>query len=778
MKVILDKRNSLSSKPLNLNVKRNNYNQIKKQNFTSRRQSSTSDKLNNNDKKENNINSEEENFSLLIKIIAYYQKGEFSPLLKLIDSTDLPYDSFFYWKFMYIKILSYQEIIQYKIYKYYKEKNLNKINKYFIIFIKYIQEIINNINYINPSINFNNQNDFIRERRASFLILKKREIKKKQKYALEKNKIKKVIPEMIETLITHLLNYCYFAARYCIYKKDIYESITFLSLGMRLINKCLLFATSPDTLLSTCHICIILSSLLIIEKNFSTAKNFIIFTLIICYKALDLRLNHDNERNMNYFLYIKLDSNDEIFLNKIYFLLSIAYYYFGICYENEDNITRAIGLYQQSKYFYNKITEQNQEDSDFDLFLDNIINRLLFREKLVSFIKQEEKNIKIIKEVVKMPKVLYEKFEIDINKNKEKKYEKVKNFIENLKIKELDCDEPELLNNAKGESFSQKVAIPTKNIHILNYFLSNKFNDYLNENDKFDFYNLSLESRIKIQREIKNIKREELEKYLQIKNKNVKVKVNEEINYNKSKNRIHRNTINNNTFFNNFKSNNNNIFSNKKNNLLNKNFSNENIKRNKITFLNINSSNDIKKEKANEFSRKMSLQNIPIMNLNINNDLGSIQNSLLNKTTNSSYKINSYSFADFKTKKNIGKDYLDFSESPIKINKTKKNLLSLNISPFSEKYNTPKNLKTISSNNNIHFHNSLKRNKNKIINKKQFLTELLSYLGQDKYLNKNTRKNNNFKSNLKIKKMLKSKSQKFTFNKNIFNKKLMLKKII
>ena len=138
---------------------------------------------------------------------------------------------------MYIKIRSYQEIIQYKFYKYYKMKNLNKINKYFAIFVKDIEEIINSLNYINPKNDFKNNED-IRKRAISFYYFKKGN-KKTKKYLEEKKKIKKIIPEMIEILITHILNYCYNFAKYCLYKKNLYDSIAFLSLGIRLIQKIL-----------------------------------------------------------------------------------------------------------------------------------------------------------------------------------------------------------------------------------------------------------------------------------------------------------------------------------------------------------------------------------------------------------------------------------------------------------------------------------------------------------------------------------------------------------
>ena len=109
---------------------------------------------------------------------------------------------------------------------------------------------------------------------------------------------------------------------------------------------------------------------------------------------------------MNYFIKIKLDSIDEIYSNKIYFLLSLAFYHFGICYENENDFQRAISLYQQFKYFDSKITSQYHENSDFDILLDNII----IIDLELGYLFLDEGNIKkIIKDVRKIPKLLFEK---------------------------------------------------------------------------------------------------------------------------------------------------------------------------------------------------------------------------------------------------------------------------------------------------------------------------------------------------------------------------------
>lgn len=459
---------------------------------------------------ENNIHSEEEADTLLNSIITYYQKGEYNHLLKLSETIDEPCDTFFYWKIMYLKILTYQEIIQYKLFSYFKKNKLKQINEYFTMFTKDIEEIISNLQKIKS--NSNNMMELRQRKKGSFIFVREEKKVKKDniKYLKEKAKIKKVIPHMVETIISQLLKYCYYFAQYCLYKKGIYDAIAFLSLGVRIIQRTFEFSSSPETLHWSCHICLFMSSILIHTKNFLTAKNYVIFTIIMCYIELELRLNK-RDHYFYYIVNIKPDSNHELFLNNIYSMLSIAFYHFGVCCENENNFRMSQTLYEQSKYFNSKNNSQYQEESNFTLFIDNLLERINYRNQLITFFSLEEKKKNILQNVIDIPRSVFSSNEYD-NKKKENRYERVKSYIENLKIMELDDDEPDLLNKTKGKPFSKKVGIPTKNVHILNYLLDNKFNNYLRKTEKLELFNLTQESRIEIQKEIKFIKREESEK--------------------------------------------------------------------------------------------------------------------------------------------------------------------------------------------------------------------------------------------------------------------------
>lgn len=750
----------LNKKSLFSNLKINNNNLLTKENFYGR----NNDKL----KIENNTHSEIEAETLLNNILSYYQKGEYTHLLKLAQSIDEPYYTFFYWKIIYFKILTYQEIIQYKIYKYFKNNKLKQIYDYFTLFIKEIEEII--INLKNIKLNKFESFDDIQRKRESFLNYslenKKKKINKKNSF--EKTKIKKIIPEMIETLITYLLKHCYNFAKYCLYKNYFHDCIAFLSLGMRIIKSSFSFSSSPETLYWACHIYLFLSSLLISTNNFSSAKNYIVLILILCFIQLELRINNSNS-NYNYFLHIQQETNEELYLNQIYFLMSIAFYHFGVCCENENNIQQAITCYEQSKYFDDNNSSTYQQDSDFYLFIEKLIQRANLRKQFISFIIIEEKNKKIEQDIIRVPKLTFNNCDLS-SKRKEQKLERVKKYIENLKIMELDDDEPDLLNKINGKPFSKKVGIPTKNIHILNYMLNNKFNNYLKKPEKLQINNLTLEKRIEIQKEIKTIKRDELE----MKNKNInynkylEIKIIED-NNNKSLKKDNflltdfKGYKKSHTFkrFNSFQTLNNTKIFKKKNTFFNKNISKKNIIKNLFIKHNFNK-DDIVKE--NMINNQILINSMPKINIAKNNNSNiNNYNSIFNYKDNSTSKSNGHYLLNLNN--NISsRNNLNNSNYKINTINRKRKLFFPSSFPFSSL-----NIKNL---NNIHTKNlpiSLKKNyTTKQLNRKDFLTDTSI----------DSHHKPRIKSKLKIKKILKkSKSQSIKFN-NLYmlNKNLMSKK--
>ena len=388
---------------------------------------------------------------------------QYKKTITYIDSVTIDEQTSYYWQIIYIKLCSYQKIIEKKFIEYYKSDEIKRIEKYFI---KINKEIQNFIKIINKKPNLEIDIDFnIR----------------------------------YECLITIILKQCHNYARYCIYQKLIFDCVGFLGLAERLIKNTSDFVISPETYNIIASIYLFLSSLYIISENFETAKRYLILCLKISYKELELRLG-DSFRNE--IINLNQSNIDEENIEKIFLNLTICFYHLGVCNENEYDFESAYQAYKQAKWFGKVIP--NDEMIEFLVSIYNMEKRELLRYQMFDFFKSEaDKIYDEPKKVEKKPKYYFDE------ESKIRKFEKLQNFIENLKLPEIDDEEPDLLNKVVGKPYSQKVGIPTKTIRVLNYLMEEKFNDVIYKMKKLEINNLNNMNKETIQKQITRMKNDE-----------------------------------------------------------------------------------------------------------------------------------------------------------------------------------------------------------------------------------------------------------------------------
>ena len=218
-----------------------------------------------------------------------YTKNQYKKTISYIDSIiSLDEHTSYYWQILYIKLCSYQQIIEKKFLKYYDSDEINRIEKYLKKFNKELQNFIKIIK-IKPNQDIN----------VDFSI-------------------------RYECLITLILKQCLNYAKYCIYQKLIFDCIGFLGLAERLIKNTSDFFISPETFNIISSIYLFLSSLYIISENYETAKRYLILCLKISYKELELRLG-DNYRNQ--IINLSQKDLDEENIEKIFLNLTISFYH-------------------------------------------------------------------------------------------------------------------------------------------------------------------------------------------------------------------------------------------------------------------------------------------------------------------------------------------------------------------------------------------------------------------------------------------------------------------
>ena len=380
------------------------------------------------------------------------------------------------WIFPFLHIVSIERVIQNKVNKYNKSININVFKRYLekenIILNQWLLLI----------------NDLI----------------------IKQKKDKEDIQCLLEFTIEFILSKCLFLSKYCIYHQNIKEAIYFLSLGIYLINHTYNFIKSPRTYCISAELLIYLTSILIADNKYDTAKNIINFSIKLLYLGLEI-IFFSNSEQLSYTIFDILSQEKQNIepIVRIIFLISISFYHLGVSYESQGNHYKAFFSYKQSKFFLSIIKDMDEEIFTFYEFIINLENRLLIRNRLIFFYKKSFKQEKLIYE--EKPKIkVYNSFIINKEK-KTKKFLNLEEYISNMKLIDADNEDPHLFNKV-DKVFKPNVNMATKQIHLLDYLMSDDFKNIINNMKKIRINKLDYETMHIIQRQIINIKNNQRDK--------------------------------------------------------------------------------------------------------------------------------------------------------------------------------------------------------------------------------------------------------------------------
>ena len=420
--------------------------------------------LNDEDKTED----DEQQLELIYhNLIELFEKLQFRKIINSIVKTENLSHCKSYWRINHLKLVCIQKIIERKLRKYHTDKVIPKITNWLRLFDKEISLWYTDLAF--------------------------------------KTDDKEVLANKVELYITFVLGQCYNYAKYCIHQSFLTDCIGFLALGERLIKNTSDFFVSPDSYAYAQSIYLFLSSLYIANENFETAKKYVIIVMKIAYKEFELRLKGDIGEIVCLDEYTKQEN--DCFM-KIFFNITVAFFQLGVCYENEAELEKCYHAYKQAKWF-GKTVKMNKASTFTDILFD-IEERARIRSSLVDFFHKEEAN------VPDSPKREVKKNILVFNEEEKlKKFSKVQQFIENLKLNEVDDDETDLLNNINEKPFSQRVGVVTKTIHVLNYLMSEKFQNVLDKMNKLEINYLDKDTKRTIQKKIISIKNNERMRMLQ-----------------------------------------------------------------------------------------------------------------------------------------------------------------------------------------------------------------------------------------------------------------------
>ena len=439
------------------------------------------------------VNPSKQKINLLYQtLFELYSQKQFKKVYKTMKLKSDRVGKFFLmeWKLLHLRMEALQQILDNKLSLYY---NLNKISH----FSDYMQDVNNDIN--------------------NWIILIEELIIKQDKVYTE---------SFIEFVISFILKKCLIIAKRYIHTGYIKDAIIALSLGLRIINESIKFISSPDTYYLAGEIFLYLSSFMITEKNYKTAMNLIGLAVKFNYKSLEIKLSK-NINNYQLIFDINKYQNEIKILYKLIFNLAIAFYQLAICQENLNNSYNAYYSIKTSNFFLNFCNIKN-----IDLFKDlieKIETRLLMRNRIIIFfekyIKKEELEDKIIKSNSPLKRL------ISHEEKRQKKFNKLKIYLEKLKLIDVDEDEPDLFNRVGEKKIKPFALRLTKQLQLLNYMMNDDFKDIVFNMKKIEINKPNKETIYKIQKRIINLKNKQhfnlennLQKKLKLKRKTEGIK--------------------------------------------------------------------------------------------------------------------------------------------------------------------------------------------------------------------------------------------------------------
>lgn len=318
--------------------------------------------------------------------------------------------------------------------------------------------------------------------------------------------------QQIEILMHLFLEELYLQAEFKLFLKKQLEVLAILSLGERIVNIFCDFSRSAEFLQSAQKINLFISSMLISDNDFISAKLCQVNSINLSFKELFLRI--DLEEGI---FYDNLSKTNQHFLNKIFTNLIIAFYQRGVCDENLGNLHTAIESYKQAVWFSNKFIKfHNPEISQFlsDIEIKSkdyhkLIKKIIEKISTIEFKENSNK--------VENKNKIYSTKENEIIKNSNLENEansKIKKILESIKHPEFEFIE----DDKKSENI--KAILST--VNLLNNFSSDKFKDLLKNLPNENLQTLDKNLIDKIQKILNDIRAEKIFSELNKKKKKLK----------------------------------------------------------------------------------------------------------------------------------------------------------------------------------------------------------------------------------------------------------------
>ena len=451
---------------------------ISNQNFNENDNSQLSNSVSENDSFSDSEKSQElekERYDKLYSnLIEHFNKNKFRSVFSELEKNK---EEYFKWNlkhdliFTHLQIRCAFQIIDKKFIDYGESKIIKGISHWF----DYIEDIINN-----------------------FVLLINLLPKKDQ-------------PDQYELLTLYYLSNLYNNALYCMHNKLYLEAIGHLLNCHKVIQSLSREITYPDILHMSEKIYLTLTVLLMSDKNYFSAVNFLQVILSICFKELDIMIYNNKDSYPKKYRLSAISSND------IFFNMSTCFYLLGVCFEKLHDLDKSVASYKQAYWIGKNFL--HIEYPTIENFLYLIHHRICSHYKIFQIVNQIDlDNITLDDESGKNKKK--STIFIDDNKSKLEKFNKIEKIVEKLHPTSVDDDEADLFNDVGKKSKTKNILKLIGNVKLYNYLTSNDFKPTLtNEIKNLRLHDVDKDTKRKIQKKIFYIKQEQRLELLKSKEK-------------------------------------------------------------------------------------------------------------------------------------------------------------------------------------------------------------------------------------------------------------------
>ena len=351
--------------------------------------------------------------------------------------------------------------------------------------------------------------------------------------------------EIIDSLLLCYFDYIFLISFFHKKLGNIIESISYLSLILRLYKETHLIVKSIETIYKMEKCFILLAQMLIYNEDYFSCIEYLNIAMNICLKNIIFQVSDLSDgvykgdkskiiynENTNTFGLNKNKIENEVEnsfgdkkIKKTIINIVLIFFYRGICYENIGKMKNAIRCYYQCLWFLNHFFVNNFKN--YSNLIKHILDKSIEFKEAIDYV---DKKIKYFDHLQLKMKNQNKKNNKDEKSHKyanslySKKFKSLVNKLDKVAINEIDTvNKFEIKKNIKGLNSIKREGrdknLYLSDIRLLDIYLREDFRIIIDKMNKIKSYDMDYQNREKIQKLIRKIYFEQSQKKIKLKNK-------------------------------------------------------------------------------------------------------------------------------------------------------------------------------------------------------------------------------------------------------------------